>query len=432
MIDLQHANTEFQSYLNAYDQNDPKVKLKIIHTSGVVKCAEEISSRMGLSEEDKSLAKLIALLHDIGRFEQLRRFDSFEPNTMDHAAYGADLLFGSGKLIRRFIKEDTWDDIIRVSIARHSDFKLDKISDSRTLLHARLIRDADKLDNCRVKLEDSMELLLGVTEAEAGREAISDKIWETCMKKQAVLSSDRKSRMDYWVSYVAYFFDINFPETFSIIQERDYAARIIHRIPYKNPDTRIKMKTLCRMMQEYIAHRIDFITTYKRVHVTPLEPRKEDILIEDIAHALSLMVRANGHFPEFYSVGQHCVHCAEEAMARQLGDRIALACLLHDAGEAYLADITRPVKRNLDKYREIEERLLDAVYEKFLETPLTEEEKRQVKCIDDALLCHEFFHYMGEWLFEEIPVLKSSPVFQTEAFHRTEKHYLELFHDLRK
>ena len=259
MIDLQHANTEFQSYLNAYDQNDPKVKLKIIHTKGVVKCAEEISSRMGLSEEDKSLAKLIALLHDIGRFEQLRRFDSFEPNTMDHAAYGADLLFGSGKLIRRFIKEDTWDDIIRVSIARHSDFKLDKISDSRTLLHARLIRDADKLDNCRVKLEDSMELLLGVTEAEAGREAISDKIWETCMKKQAVLSSDRKSRMDYWVSYVAYFFDINFPETFSIIQERDYAARIIHRIPYKNPDTRIKMETLCRMMQEYIAHRIDFI-----------------------------------------------------------------------------------------------------------------------------------------------------------------------------
>lgn len=252
MIDLQHANAEFQSYLNGYNRNDPKVQLKIIHTDGVVKCAGEIAARMGLSEEDKSLAELIALLHDIGRFEQLKRFDSFQPDTMDHAAYGAGLLFGPKKLIRRFIKEDTWDDIIRISIAKHSDFKLEGISDKRTLLHARLIRDADKLDNCRVKLEDSIQVLLGVTEAEVGQEEISDKIWDTCMRKQAILSSDRVTHMDYWVSYTAYFFDINFPETFSIIQEEDYAARIIHRIPYENPGTRMKMEKLCKILQKYI------------------------------------------------------------------------------------------------------------------------------------------------------------------------------------
>lgn len=74
---------------------------------------------------------------------------------MDHAAFGVQLLFEEGK-IRDFIQEPKWDSIIRTAIARHSDFKLDGISDERELLHSRLIRDADKLDNCRVKLNDSI------------------------------------------------------------------------------------------------------------------------------------------------------------------------------------------------------------------------------------------------------------------------------------
>ena len=60
----------------------------------------------------------------------------------------------------------------------------------------------------------------------------------------------------------------------------------------------------------------DYITTWSGIHFTPLEPKKEEIRAEDIAHALSLMTRANGHFPEFYSVAQHCIHCCEEAGAR--------------------------------------------------------------------------------------------------------------------
>ena len=59
--------------------NDDKVRLKIVHTYGVVKQSEEIAKRMRLSEEDTELARMIALLHDIGRFEQLKRFDSFLP-----------------------------------------------------------------------------------------------------------------------------------------------------------------------------------------------------------------------------------------------------------------------------------------------------------------------------------------------------------------
>ena len=78
----------------------------------------------------------------------------------------------------------------------------------------------------------------------------------------------------------------------------------------------------------------DYITTYSGIHMSPLAPGEEEIHIRDIAHSLSLMVRANGHFPDFYSVGQHCIHCCEEAHARGYTERVQLACLLHDASEA--------------------------------------------------------------------------------------------------
>ena len=122
-MDFAKAAHAFQEYLKDYDQNNDKVKLKIVHTYGVVRQAEEISRRKNLSPEDTELAKIIALLHDIGRFEQLKQFDSFEPATMDHAAYGVEILFHEG-LIRHFLDEDQWDDIIRTAIAKHSDFIL--------------------------------------------------------------------------------------------------------------------------------------------------------------------------------------------------------------------------------------------------------------------------------------------------------------------
>ena len=95
------AQQEFESYLNGYDRENDRIKLKIIHTYGVVKQAEELAERMHLSTEDTDLARLIALLHDIGRFEQLKRYDSFEPGTMDHAAYGVKVLVESTSFTRQ-------------------------------------------------------------------------------------------------------------------------------------------------------------------------------------------------------------------------------------------------------------------------------------------------------------------------------------------
>lgn len=244
------AREIFESYLNAYDRTDDKVRLKIVHTYGVVGQTANIARRMHLSQEDTELAKLIALLHDLGRFEQLRRFDSFEPDTMDHAAYGVQVLFDEG-MIRKFVVEDTWDPIIRTAIAKHSDFKLSGISDARALLHARLIRDADKLDNCRVKLSDATETFLDASPEEIGAQEISPKIYDAIFRNACILSADRVTAMDYWVSYVAYFFDINFRESMDIVLENDYISRIIRRIPYTDPKTAEQMEEIETHVMQY-------------------------------------------------------------------------------------------------------------------------------------------------------------------------------------
>ena len=252
-IDFKHARDVFEEYLDGYDREDEKIKLKITHTYGVVESAREIGQRMHLNEEDQQLAELIALLHDIGRFEQLRLYDSFSPDPMDHAAFGAQLLFeGENPMIRRFLENRQYDEIIRVAIARHSDFKLDGIQDEQTLFHAKMIRDADKLDNCRVKLVDSVEAMIGVPQEQAGEGRISPKVWESCQKKEAVLSQNRVTSVDYWVSYVAQYYDLNFKETWQIMKEKNYISRIIKRLDYKDEDTREKMEILDQQMNAHM------------------------------------------------------------------------------------------------------------------------------------------------------------------------------------
>lgn len=171
----------------------------------------------------------------------------------------------------------------------------------------------------------------------------------------------------------------------------------------------------------------DFITTYSKTKFNPINPNKEGILIDDIAHALSLMCRANGHFSEFYSVGQHSVFCCEEAIERGYTPIVALSCLLHDASEAYLADITRPVKKNLSEYLTIEDKLQSAVYEKFIGRDLDEEEQNQVSLVDDAMLYNEFIHYMNMELPTKDTKLVSSPEFKFQEFSKVRDRYKELF-----
>ncbi len=168
------------------------------------------------------------------------------------------------------------------------------------------------------------------------------------------------------------------------------------------------------------------ITTYSKIHFTPLEPKEEEILLDDIVHAQSLMTRANGHFPEFYSVAQHSIACGKEAAARKYSDRIVLACLLHDASEAYLSDITRPVKRELEGYKKMEETLQNVIYRRFLGNLLSKEEQQAVQSVDDTCLYYEFLYYMGEALEDKPPKKYSEMIFETIPFAQAEAELREM------
>ena len=171
----------------------------------------------------------------------------------------------------------------------------------------------------------------------------------------------------------------------------------------------------------------EFITTYTGKHFKPTDPNPELIDIPDIAHALSLICRGNGHVKTFWSVGQHCICCAKEAAARGLSDRMVLACLLHDASECYMSDVPRPLKQNMKQYKEQENHLLDVLYTKFLGTPLSEEEEKLIKEIDNALLWYDLKYLLDEELEERQPKLHVEPDYTVRAFSEVEKEYLEIF-----
>lgn len=172
------------------------------------------------------------------------------------------------------------------------------------------------------------------------------------------------------------------------------------------------------------------IMTHSRKMFDPLAPEPELIDIADIAHALSMLCRANGHFDSFYSVGQHSINCALEAKARGYSRKVQLACLLHDASEAYLSDVTRPVKEELPQYKLIEKPLQDAIWAKYLPAPLTEWEEALVFLVDDHILENEFPALMGAKLKPTVPALSSQPEFSFTGFDCCRQTFLALFQDL--
>lgn len=101
-INRKNVINTFAEYVRNYDPSDEKIKLKIDHTYRVAGLCQRIAESLGLSETDVDIAWLLGMLHDIGRFEQIRRFGTFnDAQSVDHAEFGADLLFKEG-LIRKF------------------------------------------------------------------------------------------------------------------------------------------------------------------------------------------------------------------------------------------------------------------------------------------------------------------------------------------
>ena len=257
MIDFKHAMTTFKKYIENFDSQYGKIDLKIRHTYGVVKASEYIAKKLNLNNDDIELAKLIALLHDIGRFEQIRQSDSFIDNKdMDHAILGNDILF-KDNLIRDFIEDNQYDNIISKAILNHNRLYIEDGLTERELLHAKIIRDADKTDNFRVKVEEDFENIIDNSNKDIlENDIISENIFNDFMNSKIIVREDRKTHMDFWVSYIAFIFDYNYKFGLEYIKEMNYINIIVDRLDYKNKDTKQKMEIIRTHALEFIDKRI--------------------------------------------------------------------------------------------------------------------------------------------------------------------------------
>ena len=119
-LDRGRAAAAFAAYSARYNTADPKVRLKIDHTYRVAALCERIASSLALCPADLDVAWLCGLLHDVGRFEQLRRYGTFnDAQSIDHAQCSAEVLFDQGE-IRAYLPDAGCDALLRTAVAAHS------------------------------------------------------------------------------------------------------------------------------------------------------------------------------------------------------------------------------------------------------------------------------------------------------------------------
>ena len=241
MIDIEFVKNSFDKYMSRYDMSNQLIYLKYHHTYRTCKQSLNICKSLNLNEEDTNLAYLIALLHDFGRFEQARVYNTFDDlKSIDHADLGCKLLFENG-LIRNFIIDDSYDEIIRKAILWHNKYSIDEDLNERELMHAQIIRDADKLD-----------IVYNITNLEQidfkdDNSEISDYVKDAYKNKLSVKMGKNYTKNDSLLTRFAFVFDLNFNYSFKYYKEN----RIIEKM-YSMIKEKSKFKEYIEIINEYI------------------------------------------------------------------------------------------------------------------------------------------------------------------------------------
>lgn len=246
-IDRRRAREAFDSYVAAYDATNPRIALKVEHTLRVAELCERIAREAGFTPAGTDLAWLCGLLHDIGRFEQLQRWDTFsDAASTSHAALGVEVLFGNEGdtgvadddgsaagtigIIHRFIDpNDELEEVIRAAVGFHSDYRLPEDLNVRTHAICDVVRDADKLDILRVASTDTVETVLNATEDELLASAVSPAIEDAFFEHHTAHYSERVTPVDYLVNLACFAFELVYPASLEIADEQEYIYRALER-----------------------------------------------------------------------------------------------------------------------------------------------------------------------------------------------------------
>ncbi len=236
-IDRKKVREQFASYTRNYNAEDPKIALKIAHTYRVADNCEKIAASIGLSGEDADFAWLSGMLHDIGRFEQVKRYNTFiDSQSVDHAEFGADLLFGKELLAPHYYDERSYDEMLETVIRQHNKYRIDAKVAGRTLTFCNILRDADKVDILRVNVETPMEEIYNVSEEELLSSGVSEKVMAQVREHHAVNRDVMVSPAEHLIGHIALAFELVYPKSREIAREQGYLKKMFD-FPSRNEST---------------------------------------------------------------------------------------------------------------------------------------------------------------------------------------------------
>ncbi len=256
MIDIKKAQNAFTEYVKPYDITNEKIELKIKHTFKTVEIAKKIAKDLELNEEQCELAQLISLLHDIGRFEQVRIYNTFiDRDSIDHANLGVKILFEDNQ-IRKFITDTKYDNIIYKAVKNHNKFKIEDGLEEETLLQCKIVRDADKTDIFARFVEDiEKEKNVLYDYKEMSKQIVSPKIMEKFEQYEQANRNEFRRDIDSYINIIAFIFDYNFITGLKIIKENNYIERTMQPICICN-ETKDQMEKIIEIANIYINERI--------------------------------------------------------------------------------------------------------------------------------------------------------------------------------
>ena len=227
----------FAEYTSKYNASDPKIKLKIDHTYRVAALAERIAKTVTDVSIDTDLAWAMGMLHDIGRFEQVKRYGTFvDSESVDHAALGISILFDEGLLDSFGDFSEKERELIRISIANHNKFRIPEGMDDLTTAYCNILRDADKIDILRVNCDTPLEDIYNVTTEELKKAAVSEEVKKGFVERHTVLRSLKHTPVDNLVGHICLVFELVYPVSTQIAKEQGYVDKLL-QFTSDNPDT---------------------------------------------------------------------------------------------------------------------------------------------------------------------------------------------------
>ena len=254
-IDRQAAMRVFNAYVGNYDCRDEKIRLKIEHTYKVASLCEQIARSERLSPPDIDLAWLIGLLHDIGRFEQLRLYGTFiDAESVDHAELGADILFKQGK-IREFSADASCDGLIELAVRCHSLYRLPEGLSERETMFCDLIRDADKVDILRVNVEFAPEDIYNVSSEILRNEEVTPEVMQSFFEEHATLRSLKKTAVDHLAGHISLIYELVYPYSVKVMAEQGFLEKMLD-FKSDNPHTREQFGIIADRINTYVEKRL--------------------------------------------------------------------------------------------------------------------------------------------------------------------------------